>query len=149
TSTPGIGNLQNVHNGLRNRTIVISSPVLKVGDLKRYISSICKFSAQKEVAVTRMYVSSCQEDSKKDKVAKWERINVKTNKRLSNTILSRQVEENLVKDIRTFFNNESWYNSRGIPYKRGYIMSGSPGTGKTSIIKSISAEYNLPVFILD
>lgn len=37
-----------------------------------------------------------------------------------------------------FLKNKNWYDNRGIPYQLGIMMSGAPGTGKTSIIRAIS-----------
>jgi SpoVK/Ycf46/Vps4 family AAA+-type ATPase len=152
-SRSDVSNSNSPHNeNLRERTIVVSSPKLTVSKLKEYIESICKNTTVAEASVTKMYVSTCEEIEGKNGTtskAKWDSVHVKTNKRLSNTILSRKVEKELVADVKQFFDSESWYNSRGIPYKRGYILTGIPGSGKTSIIKSIAAEYNLPVFIID
>ena len=37
-----------------------------------------------------------------------------------------------------FLNSEEWYQHRDIPYTRGYLFYGHPGTGKTSMIKGLS-----------
>lgn len=34
-------------------------------------------------------------------------------------------------------------------FKRGYLLTGHPGTGKTSVIKAIANKYGVPVFSLD
>ena len=39
-------------------------------------------------------------------------------------------------DPQTF----KWYLDRGIPYKRGYLLRGSPGSGKTSFISALAGE---------
>ncbi|EIW80551.1 P-loop containing nucleoside triphosphate hydrolase protein [Coniophora puteana RWD-64-598 SS2] len=45
-------------------------------------------------------------------------------------------------------NSKSWYAERGIPFRRGYLLYGAPGAGKTSLIHSIAGELNLDVYIL-
>ena len=45
---------------------------------------------------------------------------------------------NIEKRINFFLKNKAWYDSRGIPYQLGLMMSGAPGTGKTSIIRAIA-----------
>jgi len=61
-------------------------------------------------------------------------------KRLSNTFLSEDVNRELLNDISIFMNSKEKYMNKGISYKRGYILHGPPGTGKTSIIQAIASE---------
>ncbi|XP_035711332.1 mitochondrial chaperone BCS1-like isoform X2 [Folsomia candida] len=45
---------------------------------------------------------------------------------------------------------ENWYVEKGIPYRRGYLLHGPPGCGKSSLVKAISGElgYNICVVSL-
>jgi len=42
----------------------------------------------------------------------------------------------LISKIDFFINNKEWYDKEGHPYTLGIGLSGPPGTGKTSVIKS-------------
>jgi len=42
------------------------------------------------------------------------------------------------KRLQFFLNNKSWYDAKGIPYQLGIMLSGLPGTGKTSLIRAIA-----------
>jgi len=65
-------------------------------------------------------------------------------KYLSKPILDDKLSEMLHGDITCFFNNEDFYRNNPIeplPYKRGIIIYGPHGNGKTTFIKHILGEY--------
>jgi hypothetical protein len=41
-----------------------------------------------------------------------------------------------IKKLKFFLENEQWYVKKGIPYHYGILLHGTPGCGKTSIIKA-------------
>jgi AAA+ superfamily predicted ATPase len=40
--------------------------------------------------------------------------------------------------LKFFCNNKEYYDKKGLPYHLGILLSGTPGSGKTSVIKSIA-----------
>jgi len=65
-------------------------------------------------------------------------------KYLSKPILDDKLSEMLGDDITCFFDNEDFYRNNPIeslPYKRGIIIYGPHGNGKTTFIKHILGEY--------
>lgn len=54
----------------------------------------------------------------------------------------------LLKDANEFLQSEQWYASRGIAWKRGYLLWGPPGSGKSSTIQALATELDLPVYIV-
>jgi hypothetical protein len=56
---------------------------------------------------------------------------------LENLILSAATMRSLTADISDFFESEEIYLSLGVPWKRGVLLTGPPGNGKTHAIKSM------------
>ncbi|KFZ11234.1 hypothetical protein V502_07653 [Pseudogymnoascus sp. VKM F-4520 (FW-2644)] len=55
----------------------------------------------------------------------------------SDVILSPSLKDGIISDITTFFDSEEMYTSLNIPWKRGIILHGTPGNGKTISIKAL------------
>ncbi|KAK8380485.1 hypothetical protein O3P69_016820 [Scylla paramamosain] len=51
--------------------------------------------------------------------------------------------------VQDFMNNPEWYSNRGIPYRRGYLLHGPPGCGKSSFITALAGELQLGICVLN
>jgi mitochondrial chaperone BCS1 len=69
---------------------------------------------------------------------------------ISTVIMNEKEKTALIKDVKTFLDPEArvWYCSRGIPYRRDYLLYGPPGTGKSSLSLSIAGCFDLDIYIL-
>lgn len=70
------------------------------------------------------------------------------NRPLSSVVLADGVTERLLADLRQFLAAEETYIRRGIPWHRGYLFHGPPGTGKTSIARGLAAEFGMDLFVI-
>lgn len=68
---------------------------------------------------------------------------------LDSVILDRGIKERIVADVKDFLARQSWYVSRGIPYRRGYLLYGPPGSGKSSFIQALAGELDFGVAIIN
>jgi transitional endoplasmic reticulum ATPase len=55
----------------------------------------------------------------------------------SDVVLDPDMKKNLIEDVQGFFDNQSIYKEFSVPWKRGVILHGVPGNGKTVSIKAL------------
>ena len=52
-------------------------------------------------------------------------------------------------DVARFLANKKFYKERNLPYHRGYLLHGLPGTGKSTFVKYLAQKFGLPILIVD
>jgi mitochondrial chaperone BCS1 len=70
-------------------------------------------------------------------------------RRLDSVILQPGEKEHLVQDIETFRKSKRRYERLGVPYHRGYLLHGPPGTGKTSLVSALAAHFGLSIYSIN
>lgn len=81
----------------------------------------------------------------------WTRCMSKATRPMSTLALDDSVKEDLVDDLKRYLDPQTrqWYAQRGIPYRRGYLFSGPPGTGKTSLALAAAGLMGLDIYIVN
>lgn len=67
---------------------------------------------------------------------------------IKSVVLPAQLGPKILDDVRDFLSNTKWYTDRGIPYRRGYLLHGPPGCGKSSFIQALAGELDLNICLL-
>ncbi|KAF8153881.1 P-loop containing nucleoside triphosphate hydrolase protein [Crassisporium funariophilum] len=78
----------------------------------------------------------------------WGTAKSKVRRPLSSIILPEGVIDSLLQDAREFLETEDWYLKAGIPHRRGYLLHGPPGSGKSSTIYALAGELGLEIYSL-
>lgn len=68
---------------------------------------------------------------------------------LHSVVLDAGVGEKIEQDVRAFLQRRRWYADRGIPYRRGYLLYGPPGSGKTSYIQALAGALSYDICLLN
>lgn len=83
-----------------------------------------------------------------DSYGSWRWTDSRHKRPLSSIVLNPGVKEMLISDTKDFLKSEKWYADRGIPFRRGYLLYGVPGSGKSSLIHAIAGELMLDIYVV-
>jgi hypothetical protein len=106
-----------------------------VEPIKRFLTACRDFAEkQREKYITvRASKQQYQRDS-------WDVTILRPIRPLETVHFDETTKAELVADIQNYLdpNTRKFYAARGIPYRRGYLLHGTPGTGKTSAFSLFS-----------
>ncbi|KAJ6021257.1 P-loop containing nucleoside triphosphate hydrolase protein [Penicillium herquei] len=110
--------------------------------------------------ILKTLIEECREKYLKDTQKKisvfehhegeWKKARLRSVRPLSTVIMDEQVKNDILRDVDEFLDQDmqEWYAERGIPYKRGYLLFGPPGTGKSSFSLSLAGKHKLDIYTL-
>ncbi|KAF8650934.1 hypothetical protein AX16_005032 [Volvariella volvacea WC 439] len=139
-------NTVGIEPGKMDRVLYIKIYTLNMSTLSALINE-AKQSYSKITHKT-VTIYSIDGNSKYSPDFHWSNAKRKARRPLSSLVLPDGMLDSLVKDAQRFLESEEWYTKIGVPYRRGYLLYGPPGAGKTSTIYALAGELNLEIYTL-
>lgn len=126
-----------------DETIKLSYLSLSSNPLRRII----KHAREKFKQSTRGRVSILRVD----RYSNWHESGGMAKRSVDSVHLPFNIKERLLEDAKNFLSPETrrWYEERGIPYRRGYLLHGVPGSGKSSLCHVLASETDRPIYVLN
>ena len=79
----------------------------------------------------------------------WDYVEGYAPRGLASVILQPGEKEHLLEDVAQFRRSKQRYEVLGVPYHRGYLFHGPPGTGKTSLVSALAAHFGLSIYVIN
>lgn len=78
----------------------------------------------------------------------WDRRDELAARTPESVVLRAGVMDQLINDLDQFLNAEAKYVALGMPFHRGYMFHGPPGTGKSSVARALASHFGLDLYYL-
>jgi chaperone BCS1 len=129
-------------------------------DVKEHREDLRISSIGLNANILKSLIEECREKYIKDTQRKvsvfehregeWKKARLRPVRPIFTVIMDNEVKDDILRDVDEFLDQDmqGWYAERGIPYKRGYLLFGPPGTGKSSFSLSLAGKHELDIYTL-
>lgn len=128
-----------------NEPLVVMCLGRSVDPIKRFLTTCRDFADKQRESFITVRASRNQYHRES-----WDTTILRPIRPLNTVHMHKNSKDELVSDIDNYLkpSTRRFYTDRGIPYRRGYLLHGPPGTGKTSLSLALAGRFGLELYIL-
>lgn len=131
---------ENTHErtGRRIESFTFRTLGRKRGVLQNFVEDVARCHARRQGVHSHLYT---YDDG-------WDSVEGYAARVLDSVVLEPGEKEHLLEDIARFRRSRKRYEHLGVPYHRGYLFFGPPGTGKTSLVSALAQHFGMSIYTL-
>lgn len=116
--------------------------------IKDFLLYVRQWNLKNEDQTTSIHRPSPKGENSSD--TRWNRQSNRASRPMRTVSLEKEQKRIIVNDVNEYLQPETrrWYDARGIPYRRGYLFHGPPGTGKTSLSFALAGIFGLDIYCI-
>ncbi len=116
--------------------------------LKKLLMDCKSLSSKADLNKTLIYRGASKPGPTNDLT--WVRSLSRVARPMTSVVMDEVIKREVLEDVAEYLapKTRRWYANRGIPYRRGYLLYGAPGTGKSSLSLALSGRFGLSIYIV-
>lgn len=79
----------------------------------------------------------------------WDTAIKRSKRDFDSVVMNSETKKSVLDDLDRFINDKEWYKRMSIPWRRGYLLYGPPGNGKSSLVTAVASRLDYPIHVIN